>query len=351
MTALLVKSAATYPQLVKAIRDEIAQGQKTIQQTQAQVYWKVGKLISQHLMQNKDRAEYGTQLFAKLSKSLDISEPTLHQSIKFYEEYPILNARSKLPWTHYRTLLSLPDPSDRRTLVRKALRQNLSSRQLQKEVSRAKLNANRFPLNADTPVPVLKAEQGTLYTYTIIADTSGTKFVDCGFDVWREVAGVEKFQTGNIVRAVRSDTSYKLNKLNKSDKPNELNKLLYTFQATVERIIDGDTLVVHVDLGFNTVTKQKLRLRGIDCPELVTPIGQKAKRFVQSLLKPNDVVVIKTHKDDKYGRYLADVFVPRLPKGGVGTTTPQHGAADIGVGEEYLNQTLLNNRLAILMKE
>ena len=100
----------------------------------------------------------------------------------------------------------------------------------------------------------------------------------------------------------------------------------YTYQAAVERVIDGDTLKAHIDLGLGLYTAQRLRLRGIDCPEITTPQGERAKRFVQKLLKGAQTITIVTYKSDKYDRYLADVWI----------------------GEKFLNQQLLDEGLASL---
>ena len=56
----------------------------------------------------------------------------------------------------------------------------------------------------------------------------------------------------------------------------------------------------------------KLRLRGLDCPEISTAAGRAAKRFVDGLIKAGDEVIVSTTKPDKYDRYLADVFVGQL---------------------------------------
>ena len=65
----------------------------------------------------------------------------------------------------------------------------------------------------------------------------------------------------------------------------------------VERVIDGDTLLVSFDFDCPMSVSQKLRLRGIDCPEIDTEEGQRAKRFVESRLKDCDFIVVKTCKD------------------------------------------------------
>ena len=70
-----------------------------------------------------------------------------------------------------------------------------------------------------------------------------------------------------------------------------------------------DTLAVTLDLPpFNHIDK-KLRLRGLNCPEMDTEAGKAAKRFVQSLIRPDTEVIVTTTKPDKYDRYLADVFL------------------------------------------
>ena len=56
------------------------------------------------------------------------------------------------------------------------------------------------------------------------------------------------------------------------------------------------------------VEPQKVRLRGIDTPELRTREGQEARSFVASALSGNGFVAVTTTKPDKYDRYLADLF-------------------------------------------
>ncbi|MBW1808021.1 MAG: thermonuclease family protein [Deltaproteobacteria bacterium] len=83
---------------------------------------------------------------------------------------------------------------------------------------------------------------------------------------------------------------------------------LHTYLAIVERVIDGDTLEARVDLGFDVWRVEHIRLRGLDAPELRTPEGQAAKRFVARELADVPFVVLRTYKTDKYARYVADVF-------------------------------------------
>lgn len=90
----------------------------------------------------------------------------------------------------------------------------------------------------------------------------------------------------------------------------------YRYRATVLRVIDGDTLIMDVDLGFFTWVREiKIRLRGVDAWELTQPLGPEAREYTASLLAtfgvPYGSVVIDSVKVDKYGgRWDAWVYLP-----------------------------------------
>ena len=98
--------------------------------------------------------------------------------------------------------------------------------------------------------------------------------------------------------------------------------------------MDGDTLRVVVDLGFDTTTRQYIRLKGIDCPEMDTPEGKRARKFVETLLEGVAYLTLKTTRSDKYDRYLGDVTIPKKD----GTYL-------------YLNNELLTSRNAVRVRE
>ena len=93
-----------------------------------------------------------------------------------------------------------------------------------------------------------------------------------------------------------------------SFKINPNRKDLYTYKAYLDRVIDADTILVTIDLGFSVSIEQRLRLRGLDAAELNTPKGITSKKFVEASLKDCKFLIIKTHGKDKYDRYLVDVF-------------------------------------------
>ena len=88
---------------------------------------------------------------------------------------------------------------------------------------------------------------------------------------------------------------------------------MYTYRGEVKAVIDADTIDVLIDLGFGVHTMQRLRLYGIDAPEMRTEAGKIAKEYVKSVLMGGDAfkyVYVRTIKDkkDKYGRKLAVLY-------------------------------------------
>lgn len=88
---------------------------------------------------------------------------------------------------------------------------------------------------------------------------------------------------------------------------------MYTYKAKVLAVHDGDTITALVDLGFHIQMEIKIRFYGINAPEITGPTkdaGLKSKQRVIDLILNKDVIV-KTYKDkqEKFGRWLADIFV------------------------------------------
>ena len=81
---------------------------------------------------------------------------------------------------------------------------------------------------------------------------------------------------------------------------------MYEYKATVENVVDGDTVDVLVDLGFKTSTRQRVRLARIDTPERSQPGYAAARDFVREAVL-NKPVMLKTEKVSKWGYYLAEI--------------------------------------------
>ena len=92
---------------------------------------------------------------------------------------------------------------------------------------------------------------------------------------------------------------------------------MFTYQAKLFEVIDGDTVDLLIDLGFGVHVKERCRLYGIDAPEMPTAQGQAAKAYLESLIgAATGELFVATRKmarkpkekTDKYGRYLAVLY-------------------------------------------
>jgi micrococcal nuclease len=81
-----------------------------------------------------------------------------------------------------------------------------------------------------------------------------------------------------------------------------MSKNPYTYNASVVRVIDGDTVIMDVDLGFGLwIRGQSFRLLGINAREHDVPGGLEAAANLATLLPAGRVVTITSVKPDKYG--------------------------------------------------
>jgi len=83
----------------------------------------------------------------------------------------------------------------------------------------------------------------------------------------------------------------------------------------VIRVLDGDTIEVLIELGFNIIKQEIIRLLDFDAPETFRPLteeekigGEKVKEYAKSLLLNKDNLYIITRKKGKYGRYLGLIY-------------------------------------------
>jgi micrococcal nuclease len=318
-TLAALPEVKTYGQLVTAIRQTrtatTVRIEQAVDREKIREAWETGKLIEEHVLQHKERADYDRQVIERLAGDLQISASELYRMLKFAKTYPILARAPELSWSHIRELLSIEDESERERLLKSAQKNHWSRDELRNEIRKT---GKVLPAAALTP-----SHPGKPYTYKIIRATKepfkDKLAVDLGFSNYHRPKSVNKFKEGDIVTL----QSGKLKKLETS-RPADL----YTYKIDLVELIDGDTLTAVIDLGFDIATVQTLRLRGLDAPEIISREGKEAKAFVEKQITGKQVL-IKTVKSDKYDRYLADVFV----------------------NGEYLNQKLLEQGLAVLMED
>ena len=90
---------------------------------------------------------------------------------------------------------------------------------------------------------------------------------------------------------------------------------MYTyFVKSVDRVFDGDTIDISIDLGFDLTKKERVRLAGIDTPETRTKnpkekeMGYQATEFLEMHLMEATKLTVKTEKDGKFGRMLGWLY-------------------------------------------
>ena len=93
---------------------------------------------------------------------------------------------------------------------------------------------------------------------------------------------------------------------------------MHEYNCTIRRVVDGDTVDVDIDLGFDMwIHNERVRLFGIDTPESRTrdleekKAGLFAKDVVLHYLPEGSKQILRTHKDKvgKYGRVLGEFVI------------------------------------------
>jgi micrococcal nuclease len=92
---------------------------------------------------------------------------------------------------------------------------------------------------------------------------------------------------------------------------------MYEYRCSIERVVDGDTVDVTIDLGFKIFHKARVRLYGIDTPESRTrdkdekARGLLAKSYIVDKVESAENIIIRTKKDakGKFGRILGELIV------------------------------------------
>ena len=89
---------------------------------------------------------------------------------------------------------------------------------------------------------------------------------------------------------------------------------LYHYRIQVVRVVDGDTIIAHVDLGFDfTLNNQHIRLARINAPEMKGESKEEGEKSKEALVGKllGKKVFVRTHKDEKekYGRLLGELYL------------------------------------------
>lgn len=131
--------SASYVQLLKRVRQTLIEGQQRIEAERVRTYWETGRLIHGHVLQRKDRAEYGAGVIADLARDLKVSARHLRQCVQFAKEYasfPIRRTCAKFNWSHFRHFMSISDDNRRLRLEQDVERNEWSADELAQRIKR-----------------------------------------------------------------------------------------------------------------------------------------------------------------------------------------------------------------------
>lgn len=302
----------SYAQLLTAIRqtrhDSQARIETAVRQEKVREAWETGKLIQEHILLNKDRAEYGKKVMERLASDLGTSERELNYMVEFAREYPIAPTSAQLSWGHYRDLLAINDAKQRDEIAKEAAENKWPLEEMRQQMRKKKLSAERSTLPAKLP----EVKPGKIGARAVI-ELNGKHYEDLGFSFYKETS--KPVQTPPL-------------------------EDLYTYHAQVTEVYDGDTFHALVDFGFGTVLEQRFRLRQLDAPEIPSSEGQEAKAVLQKALsRAKGPILIKVSKsDDQYGRYLVDVFIAAKF-----SESDSEGRSRMGENYRSINQELLDS--------
>jgi endonuclease YncB( thermonuclease family) len=330
-----------YSDLLTKVQGQILAGRervrKLVEEETVRLYWEVGGSIGTFL-ESADNT-YGRRVIRRLADDTDLHPNFLYDAVKFHTLFPIFPTSGILTWSHYRLVLTVYSEGGRDFYLEQATQHEWTvrelSRQIQDEAFERYLG---IPMDDKSIAvlqnpPRLQAKRGEPYIYRV-AEKWSRQVLDLGFRASHPLPDSQTHETGAIVRSVpdgRVTSGYRVESA-------DLRARIYAYRATVSRIIDGDTLWATVDLGFNHWTDVKLRLRGIDAPEVGTAGGKRATDYLTQALSEANAFVVTTTKVDLYDRYLADLFV--LPD--------QTDLAAVASKGRYINRAMINDGVARL---
>ena len=226
-----------------------------VNQIRLETYWKMGKRLAE--AQELEDPNQEISLMSRLSEDLKMDLPLLYRIKQFYtlwpDEVPVLEGHPTLSWSHFVEMLSIKDGKERDYYFKQASTEGWSRDTLRKAIEKDLFTVTKEKKQLPPGTPTLERPVNPLHVY----------------------------------------------------------------KAIVERVVDGDTLLVRIDLGFEVWVNQRTRFRGINTAEVVrngvtsgpaAERGEKAKAFVEEKLKDIGFIVLKTYKTDIYGRYVVDIF-------------------------------------------
>jgi len=264
--------------LVKDVRGLLEAGRVEAQQAVDRVALSTYWQVGQRVLREalSERAGYGTALLAEVAREVGVEPRTLQQAVQLARLYEEAPSGA-LNWSQYRELMRIKDDAERAYYEALAEEHKWSKREL-----------------------------------------------------------VEAIREDAFALSLTSDTKPNKPSAKTLPRPSEPD-YLYTVEPL--RVIDGDTIDVQVDLGFEVLRRYRLRLAAVNTPEKKTPGAAEAARYVVERLAASTLVVVQTVRVDLHGRYVAHVFYSTQQ-------TDSLSKAAVYASGHYLNHELVQRGLA-----
>lgn len=340
-----------YLVILDRIRQRLDEGkvraQIAVEYERVLTYWEVGGYVIDYL--DRIGIERGEQVVKKLALDVDIRERLLYEMVEMRRAFPFLPSGAKTSWSHFRRLISVRDEQVRYRYLEAAASERWSVAQLTERIQDGLFGAEDGEGTGGVDpgmVSMVRAKRGELYVYRV-AERGEEKVLDLGFRSMYRLDGADRFEAGDLVRSVKVEPKGLDGLTFRLVKADDLRRRLYAYKAKVLRIIDGDTLWATIDFGFEMLTDHKLRLRGIDAPELKSAKGQVAKAWLEKRLSGRTFVVTTT-KVDLFDRDLADIFA----SGRVGEGDRADEEAEVVAREGvFVNREMVEEGMARIWQE
>ena len=286
----------------------LTRGRARLESLKLEIYWQVGRLLARYLRDPNKSVLGEAELTRRLSRDLNLDDSALYRTLQFARAYPEGSAGVRsLTWSHMKELLTVPDETKRKTLALQIAKKDWSVRRL-----RLQIQKERGPKLKKTAVHLSPLEEPPRFMPGIRRIKALDEFnasrrlvVDLGFDLYEDF----KSQGAQIPR---EGATVKWNPARNKWLPAGSQEELYYYHVRTERVVDGDTLLVHIRASERITRRQYLRLRGINAEELTTANGRKAKRLLETEITKAPELLIRTHLTDRYDRYIADVWTGGL---------------------------------------
>ena len=325
-----------YQRLRSAIKRELVAGEEKLKRVFREEgvrrMWTIGKILRKELGLGDSPSRDNALLVSFLCRDFGRPESFFYDAAKFHRLYPG-KPPLRLSLAHYLLLIRVEDETKRRALEQKTLRENLNTQSL-RLLTRSPAPAPGFLTESGTTLDVVR---GVLYHYRVSGAPDGGRIgLDIGFGIERNVRCPPdgSLHSGLIVRAVKEGEDYSIRLRILKRRVFILTRPRWTGLLTAIRLWRGSILIP-------TYITGTFRIRGLDAPELGSTAGQRSKLFVTKTIEPCAFLVIRTYKQEKYGRFLADVFY--MP----GVDDKEKILRD----GKFLNQELLDGRLAVPYQE